>query len=237
MTVARYKDLCIDTNSEERLGRFWARALGLEFHADGDGGNLGSAAQPERKVWMNRVQEPRTAKHRVHLDVHAASIEELVEFGATVVEPASDHPDRGWTVMADPEGGEFCAFVREVDALPSYRLYEIGVDAVDARLIATWWADVLGAHLGGDEDKGWWWLDDVPGMPFEGWSFVPVPEPKTVKNRIHWDVTVVSLDLLVGAGATVIRPPDDEISWTVCADPEGNEFCAFRTGDGDAETQ
>ncbi len=54
-----------------------------------------------------------------------------------------------------------------------------------------------------------------------------MPEPKTAKNRIHWDVTVESVDDLVGAGATVLRERDDEISWTVCADPEGNEFCAF----------
>ncbi len=226
MALARYKDLCIDTNSEENLGRFWACALGLEFTPDGDGGKLlGSGSQ--QTVWMNRVKDPKTVKHRVHLDVHAASVDALVDWGATVLEPVAEYPDRSWTVMADPEGGEFCAFVREVDALPSYRLYEIVVDAADPRLIATWWADLLGAELGGNEDKGWWWLEQVPDMPFEGWSFVPVPEPKTVKNRIHWDVTVESLDLLRGAGATVIRPRDDEIGWTVCVDPEGNEFCAF----------
>ena len=32
------------------------------------------------------------------------------------------------------------------------------------------------------------WIDDVPGMPFESLVFETVPEPKTVKNRIHWDV-------------------------------------------------
>ena len=32
---------------------------------------------------------------------------------------------------------------------------------------------------------------------------------------------------LLDAGATVLRARDDEIGWTVLADPEGNEFCAF----------
>src|SRR5919112_702405 len=32
-------------------------------------------------------------------------------------------------------------------------------------------------------------------------------------------------------GATVQRPPDDEIGWHVCADPEGNEFCVFAPRD------
>jgi predicted enzyme related to lactoylglutathione lyase len=58
-------------------------------------------------------------------------------------------------------------------------------------------------------------------------DFLPVPEPKTVKNRIHWDVLVDDLAALVSAGATILRPADDEIRWTVLADPEGNEFCAF----------
>ena len=57
--------------------------------------------------------------------------------------------------------------------------------------------------------------------------FVPVPEPKTVKNRIHWDVDTADVGQLVAAGATVLRERDDEIGWTVLADPEGNEFCAF----------
>jgi hypothetical protein len=64
-------------------------------------------------------------------------------------------------------------------------------------------------------------------MPILTMDFVPVPEPKTVKNRIHWDVTVPSVTPLVEAGATVLREPDADIGWHVLADPEGNEFCAF----------
>jgi hypothetical protein len=57
--------------------------------------------------------------------------------------------------------------------------------------------------------------------------FVPVPEPKTVKNRIHIDVTTPDVQLLVDAGARLLRAQDEEISWSVLADPDGNEFCAF----------
>ncbi len=225
MAIARYEDLCIDTVGGEELGRFWAAALGLRFEPDGEAGVL-PGDTPEHKVWMNVVPEAKTVKHRVHIDVHAGSVDELVALGARVLEPAAEH-DRPWTVLADPEGGEFCAFVREPDALPAYRLYELGVDSADPREIAQWWSDVLGAQLGGDAEKGWWWLEGIPGAPFEGMSFVPVPEPKTVKNRIHWDVKVASPDDLVNAGARLLRERDDEISWYVLADPEGNEFCAF----------
>lgn len=225
MAVARYKDLCIDATGSEDLGRFWARVLGLRFEPNRRTGTL-TGSLPEQRIWMNEVPEAKTVKHRVHLDVHTASVDELVGLGATVLEPAEEF-GRAWTVLADPEGGEFCAFVRDRGTLASYRLYELAVDAVNPQLIAAWWAEVLGATMGGREDKGWWWLEDVPGLPFDGWVFGSVPEPKTVKNRIHWDVTVDSVDDLVSAGAVIVRDPDDEIFWTICADLEGNEFCAF----------
>ena len=38
------------------------------------------------------------------------------------------------------------------------------------------------------DGEPWCWLANVPGMPFESLVFGPVPEPKTVKNRMHWDV-------------------------------------------------
>lgn len=53
-----------------------------------------------------------------------------------------------------------------------------------------------------------------------------VPEPKTVKNRMHVDVQLrnrAHLDELVRLGATVMSEHD---GWRVLADPEGNEFCA-----------
>jgi Glyoxalase-like domain len=56
--------------------------------------------------------------------------------------------------------------------------------------------------------------------------FQSVPEPKTVKNRIHWDVWGETATFLA-TGATLLRGRDDEIGWDVLADPEGNEFCVF----------
>jgi predicted enzyme related to lactoylglutathione lyase len=44
---------------------------------------------------------------------------------------------------------------------------------------------------------------------------------------VHWDVTTPDVAAVVAAGATVLRRPDGEVRWTVLADPEGNEFCAF----------
>ncbi|MGW4217755.1 VOC family protein [Streptomyces bacillaris] len=62
--------------------------------------------------------------------------------------------------------------------------------------------------------------------------FQRVPEPKTVKNRLHIDVHAppgerdTEAERLVGLGARILRAVDEQGgSWLVLADPEGNEFC------------
>ena len=222
MAIATYNSLCIDAVDTATMSRFWAGALRLTEEERRDGGPVRlTGATPQHAVWINPVPEPVTVKQRVHLDVRADSLAELERLGATVV----DGDSFPWTVMKDPEGGELCAFLTRPDNRPG--LYELGVDCEDPVRIATWWADVLGARRGDDEEHGCSYVEAIPGCPFECIVFAPVPEPKTVKNRIHLDVTTFDLDALLGDGARLLRPQDDEIGWSVLADPEGNEFCAF----------
>lgn len=220
MAIATWKDLVIDANDAARLGTFWAEVLGLSAPTLQDGDLALRGSTDEQAVWINTVPEPVTTKQRVHLDVHAHSAEDVLELGAVPEELESFR----WKVLRDPEGGELCVFERAEP--PAYRLYELVVDAADPGPVARWWADVLGGRAGHDEAHPWWWVEGVPGLPFESIVFPPVPEPKIVKNRIHWDVWGDPAEL-VAAGATVLRAQDDEIAWTVLADPEGNEFCAF----------
>ncbi len=220
MALAAYKDLCIDAAEPARLGRFWADALRLELHLHDDGDAHLSGPTPQHTVWINGVPEPKTVKHRLHLDVHAGSLDELVALGASVVDSESFR----WTTMTDPEGGEFCAFVREQP--PELRLYELAQDCADAPATAEWWAELIGGRLAHDSE-GFSYIEEIPGAPFESITFAPVPEPKTVKNRVHIDVTTADLAAIVAAGATVLAEPTEQTPWTVLSDPEGNEFCAF----------
>jgi hypothetical protein len=218
--VAAYKDLCIDAVDADRLGRFWAGALGLRLERldDGDARLLG--ATPQHTVWVNTVPEPVTVKQRVHLDVRR-EVAELVALGGEVVDADSFR----WTVMRDPEGGELCSFAPREDKPQGY--YELVVDTnSDPLQIAGWWGRLLGCAPELDSDGGFAWIEGIPGCPFECIVFGPVPEPKTVKNRIHLDVTTSDVAALVAAGATVLREPDGEVHWHVLADPDGNEFCA-----------
>jgi Glyoxalase-like domain len=218
--VTRFKELCMDTAVEgTALGEFWAAATGCSYVAPRSPGDPGDVVGEVEGmgIALCPVPERKTVKHRVHLDVHTDSVDTLLALGAT---RAPGYPDDRWTVLLDPEGGEFCAFVR--DEVPAYKLYELNVDAVDPDRMARWWAGVFGVEPGND-GREFWWVPDVPGMPFEAMIFAPVPEPKTVKNRVHWDV-YGDVDELLSRGAVRLV---DQPRWTVLADPEGNEFCVF----------
>src|ERR1700743_889961 len=186
MAMARFKDLCLDAGDPARLGACWASVLGRTWEAQEGGDGLLTGPTPQHTIWINRVPEAKTVKHRVHLDIYARDLADLQALGATIVAPP--HGTRTWTVMADPEGGEFGAFLRE--QVPAERLHNLVVDSADPGALARWWAGVYGTAV--TESDGWFTLEGVPGMPILTMDFGPVPEPKTVKNRVHWDVTVPS---------------------------------------------
>lgn len=220
----RFKDLCVDATDPARLAAFWAGALGLtDEHLEGGAHRLVDSVA-EHTIWVNRVPEPRTVKNRVHLDVLVRGVEELSDRGASVQRELPR-----WTLMSDPEGGELCAFVRAAgEPLGTYRLLEVVVDAVDPAVISTWWAARLGLVAQPSGDGTFWWLPAGEGLPVD-WCFQAVGEPKTVKNRMHWDVVGDASELL-GTGATLLRGRDHDVGWDVLADPEGNEFCVFPPG-------
>ena len=224
--IAAYRKLCLDVADPTVMGEFWGAVLGRPYRPtdDGEGAVVGPTEQ--HTVWMNVVPEPKTVKNRVHLDIYATDLASLERLGATVVQ--EQQPGWGWTIMADPEGGEFCAFLR--DELPRERLHGIGVDCVDEKAQAQWWAGVLGGDVVHD-DRGFSTVEHVPGMPILTYDFSPVPEPKTGKNRVHLDINVPDPQRLIDAGATLLEGPTagHEIQRSIMADPEGNEFCAFVT--------
>jgi hypothetical protein len=117
-------------------------------------------------------------------------------------------------------------------------LKDIVFDCADSWTLAHWWADVLGYRVRPHSDDDLAQLraegierpEDDPNIAVDpidgdgpGFWFCRVPEPKTVKNRVHVDV-YGDVDELVGRGATLI---EQFPRWTVLADPEGNEFCVF----------
>lgn len=108
-------------------------------------------------------------------------------------------------------------------------LEQVIVDAKDPAALGQWWANALGWVVVGD-DPGDFEIRPTPNR-FPGLLFVPVPEPKTVKNRLHLDFRPTDRDAeverLVALGAKRADVGQGEESWVVLADPEGNEFCVL----------
>ena len=130
------------------------------------------------------------------------------------------------------------------------RWYSVVVDSHDIAAQARWWAEVLDfvivyedehevavipKHLSVDPiTDGREWMHQPQGL-----VFVPVPEGKTVKNRLHIDLAPhtsqdrdAEIARLLEMGATKVDVcQSDDVTWTVLADPEGNEFCVLSSRD------
>jgi predicted enzyme related to lactoylglutathione lyase len=108
-------ELVLDCADAEQLARFWTAALG--YRRLGAAGNyVALVPDPDDgrpKLILQRVDEPKAAKNRMHLDMLAADIEaeagRLVALGARrqTDAPVEEHSTR-WIRMTDPEGNEFC---------------------------------------------------------------------------------------------------------------------------------
>jgi predicted enzyme related to lactoylglutathione lyase len=233
-----FKDLCIDVTSggdrPERVAAFWEAALDqpvLDRDEDGDS-HLGPPAggPKERTVWINAVPEAPQGKSRVHLDLRLPDGDPapLVAAGGRIVRPPT--ADDRWHVVEDPDGVALCVMGPHPEHPDApFGPFELVVDSADPERIAAWWAERTDGTVGRRPDAPFAWVEDAAGLPFMFWVFNQVPEPKTVKNRVHWDVRLVdaTIDDLCASGATLLRPKDDEVRWSVLADPEGNEFCVY----------
>ncbi len=137
---------------------------------------------------------------------------------------------------------------------------QVTFDCADPHRLATFWAEVLGYKIQ-DPPTGyatWQEFLKAQGVPESEWNsasaivdpdgqgtrlfFQRVPEPKTVKNRVHLDVNVsggltvpladrrkrvdAAIERIVTLGATVVGPMEKHGEyWVVLQDPEGNELC------------
>jgi Glyoxalase-like domain len=106
---------------------------------------------------------------------------------------------------------------------------QVIVDATDPVALGRWWADALDWVVVNDDPEEFEIRPAPDRLP--GLLFARVPEPKTLKNRLHLDFRPDDRDAEVARfldlGATRADVGQGEQTWVVLSDPEGNEFCVL----------
>ena len=105
----------------------------------------------------------------------------------------------------------------------------LSIDCADPVALAGFWSQVLGRPVNPGADAENAAIDATDPASGPRLAFHKVPEPKTVKNRLHLDLRTdefaAESKRLIGLGATAVRDIEKPtVRWTTFADPEGNEF-------------
>jgi hypothetical protein len=117
------------------------------------------------------------------------------------------------------------------------RLVNVNFKAQDHAALGRFWAAALGWEVSSEgpgvsnvEPPGFVWPDPVAVVV----DVVEVPDPASVKYRVHLDLATASVAeqtalvaRLIGLGATRADVGQGDVPWTVLADPEGNVFCVL----------
>ncbi|MFE0056237.1 VOC family protein, partial [Streptomyces sp. NPDC059003] len=238
--ATRLVQITMKAQDDAALGRFWAEALGWGTSVEAPGV---TNIEPEGLTYPDpsvlyvdvlRVPDPKTVKNRVHVDLATTSethqaelVARLKDLGATPVDVGQG--DVPWTVLADPEGNEFCVLEPREIYRDTGPVAAVVVDSVDPRAMARFWGEAMDWTLHEvTDDRAV--LRSAKGVgPYL--EFLRTPGTKTVWNRVHFDLRPYAGDdqaaevaRLKALGATPVDVGQGDVPWTVLADPEGNEF-------------
>lgn len=241
--ATRLVQIAMKARDDSALGRFWAEALGWGIASEEPGvTNLepeGVTYPDPSAIYIDilAVPDPKTVKNRVHVDLATTSaahqaelIARLQALGATPADVGQG--DVPWTVLADPEGNEFCVLEPREIYRDTGPMAAVVVDCADPRTMARFWGEAMDwtVHKVTDDQAV---LRSAEGVgPYL--EFLRTPDEKTGWNRVHLDLRpypgddqAAEVDRLRDLGATDLDIGQGDVPWTVLADPEGNEFCVL----------
>ncbi|MGC5020814.1 VOC family protein [Micromonospora sp. DT47] len=106
-----WESVTVDAGDPARLARWWAEALGYQVVTEKpDEVEIRQSAERLPGIVFVPVAAAKESKNRLHFDLRPddqeAEVERLVDMGARHVDVGQG--DAGWTMLADPEGNEFC---------------------------------------------------------------------------------------------------------------------------------
>ncbi|MFI5527640.1 VOC family protein [Kitasatospora sp. NPDC051853] len=226
------------------IGNFWASALGWAVHSPGVTtytGPAGGLVWPEPVglgICVVPVPEAKApAKNRTHLDLattspahHAALVARLLALGATPADIGQGEVP--WTVLADPEGNEFCVLEPRETYRDTGPIAAVVVDCADPRAMARFWGGATDwvVHQADDHHAV---LRSAEGTgPYL--EFLRTPDAPTAPGRLHLDLLpypgddkAAEVERVTTLGATDLDLGQGEAPWTCLTDPEGHEFCVL----------
>jgi len=224
-----------DARDPQRLGGFWAAALGAEPITDEPDLvearlTLGSGSYLD--LCFPRVVDPSTSPARLRLDLAGGARQDAVVAALLALGAHPADTGRGrvpWVVLDDPEDAAFRVLPGPDGPEDTGPIAAVLMDSADPARDATFWAEITGwARTESTADMVALRHATGAGPRLELWH---EPGPKLDKNRVHLDVRREDGDIdpterLLDLGATSLSARGD-LPWLVFADPSGNEFCVI----------
>jgi predicted enzyme related to lactoylglutathione lyase len=234
---------CVDARDPARLAAFWAGVLRWPT-ADDPRGGVAVLPVDDTGFRLRFVpsDRPKVGPNPMHFDLTSASIEAQAATVARALELGARHldvgqlPEEEHVVLADPEGNELCviepgnAFLADCGVLGA-------VSGDGSPAVGHFWGAALGWPMVWDQDEETA-IRSPLGGPMLTWGGPPYT-PKAGKDHVHLDLVpsagsdvTTEVRRLVGLGATPVDIGQDDVPWTVMADPGGHEFCVVDAAGG-----
>jgi len=247
--VLRLNHITFACDDPHRVAAFWAQLL--DGYSAERSGQSSFARGEGTELFFNRMEKSQTIELPIHLDVNVpdreAELKRVLELGGRLVETKSHsigELSETWTVMRDPEGNGFC--IQSPPNAPHQRyIGNVTFSCAEPVPLGRFWAEALGwpdepideAFLQKLRDAG---MDERELDAFYVTRETDTSRPRFLFQRreksrpesypIHLDFRSedreADIERLTGAGASVVETKsDEERTWTVMRDPEGNPFC------------
>ncbi len=239
----------IDSNDPKALAGWWSEALGWPVTLEEpDEIVVEPTDDLEDKVPVLvfvPVPEAKDGINRVHLDLASrdeedqqAIVERLLAAGAVPAD-VGQTGEETWTVLADPEGNEFCVLRGRGDGSheEGNPLAAICLNALDPQKVAPYWIAATSWEVTEEDEDGFSLGNPNGHRP--NLDILVAGSVNPGKNRVHLDVappkdadhaSEVNRLIALGAQRADVGQTGDE-TWEVLQDPEGNETCVLSCRD------
>lgn len=238
----RLENIVWDAADPQRLGCFWAAALGARPMTDTSmlfEARLDFGSELFLDLCLPRVAPTTAVSPRLHVGLdpgpgQAKTVDRLVALGA--VRRDTGQPGVGGIALVDPEGNAFSVLPDTAHNAEAGPIISLQLDSADPGRDAAFWAAITGGQAVSGASPA---IRPLPGRgPWFG--LCAEPNRKSGKNAIHLDVRaepkeVDAVGYAVSLGAAIVSDAQS-LAWVVMTDPSGNEFCILDAPSAAVET-